>query len=67
MVLLHGENTMDLAIWSFLYVYMPLTILIISSTSTVSVSSPVHIDPNTKLQTGLISLALFLKNIKLLF
>ena len=34
---------------------------IVSSTSTVSVGSPVCIDPNMKLQMGLISLAIFLK------
>ena len=61
MVLLHGENTVDSAIWSFVYVYIPFTILTVSSTSTVSIGSPVHIDLNVKLQTGLISLAVFLK------
>ena len=63
MVLLHGENTMDSAIWSFLYVYMPFTVLIVSSMSTMSVRSPVCIDQKIKLQMVLISLAIFLEGI----
>ena len=63
MVLLHGENTVDLAIWSFLYMYMPFTILIVSSMPTVSIGSPVCIGLKIKLLTGLISLAIFLKSI----
>ena len=57
--LLHGENIVDSAVWPFLYVYMPLTSFIVSSMSTVSFGSPEHIDPKVKLQTGLISLAIF--------
>ena len=52
MVLLHNENTMDSAVWSFLYMYMPLNICVVSSTSTVSIESHVHINPKIKLQMG---------------
>ena len=59
MVLLHVENTMDSAIWSFLHMYIPFTICIVNSTSTVSIGSPVCIDPKMKSQMGLISMAIF--------
>ena len=43
---------------------MPLTVLIINSTSTVSVGKPEWIEPKIKSHTGLISLALLLEKIK---
>ena len=56
--LLHGVKIMDSMVWSFLYVYIPITVLTVRSMSTMSVNKQVLIDPKIKLQTGLISLAI---------
>ena len=56
--LLHGVKIMHSVVWSFLYVDMPLTVLMVKSMSTVSVSKQVLIDLNIKSQMGLISLAI---------
>ena len=56
--LLHGIKIMDFMVWSFLYVYMPLTFLTVKSTSTVSVGKQVLVNPKIKLQMELISLAI---------
>ena len=52
MLFVHNEKT----------VYIPLTILIVCSTSTMSIGRHVHREPNIKFQMGLISLAIFWNN-----
>ena len=56
--LLHGIKIMHSEVWPFLYVYMPLTVLMVKSTFTVSVGKQVLINPKIKSQIGLISLAI---------
>ena len=56
--LLHGVKIVDSVVQFFLYVYIPLTILTVRSTSTVSVSKQVLINLKIKSQTGLISLVI---------
>ena len=56
--LLRGVKIMDSMIWSFLYVYIPLTVLMIRLKSTVSVGKQDLINPKIKLQMGQISLAI---------
>ena len=46
--LLHGVKNVDSVVWSFLYVQIPLTLLIVKSKSTMSVSKLVLIDPKIK-------------------
>ena len=52
--LLHRVNIMDSAVWSFLYVLILFTVHTVSSTSTVSISKFVLIEPKRKSQMGLI-------------
>ena len=64
-LLLYGENIVDSTVWSLKEVYMPFTILIVTSMSTVSVGKHVCIGPKMKSHIGLISLAIFC-NIRLI-
>ena len=58
MVLFYGENIMESTVLSLWYVYMPFTILIVNSMSTVPIGKHVCMMLKMKLHTGLISLAI---------